>query len=67
MDKAPFPPGVKKLISLFYELVDPIDAESDRRLATEVFTPDGKFVVNSSEMNGSDGRITTCVHRVIQD
>ena len=55
MEKAPFPEPVKKLISRFYELVDPLDPDSDRELATQVFAPDGKFIVNTTELNGSQG------------
>jgi hypothetical protein len=55
MEKAPFPEPVKKLISRFYELVDPLDPDSDRELATQVFVADVKFIVNTAELNGSQG------------
>jgi hypothetical protein len=58
MEKAPFPEPVKKLISMFYELVDPLDPESDRMLATEVFASDGKFIINTRELNGSKGTLS---------
>ena len=55
MENAPFPPGVHKVISRFYELIDPLDPETDRKLGTEVFASDGKFIVNSAELNGTEG------------
>jgi hypothetical protein len=55
MEMAPFPPGVHKIISKFYELVDQLDPQAGRTLAAEVFTPDGKFIINSKEMNGPEG------------
>ena len=55
MDTAPFPPGVHKLISRFYALIDPLDPKTDCTLATEVFAPDGVFIVNAIELRGAEG------------
>ena len=56
MDKAPFPEPIKRLIFRFYELIDSLDPESDRELATQIFASDGKFIVNTTELSGSEGR-----------
>ena len=55
MEKASFPDPVKTLVSRFYELVDRLDPESDHELSTEVFATDGKFIINTREMNGPKG------------
>lgn len=67
MEKAPFPNPVRKLIARFYELVDILNSESDRKLAAEVFAPDGKFIINLREMNGTQGKRvqTTTIHKCL--
>ncbi len=59
MEQAPFPEPVKKLIARFYELVDTLDAQSGRDVATQVFAPDSQFIINDREMNGPTGTLRT--------
>ena len=61
MENAEWPttsvPGpIKKLIARFYELVDSEAPDCSDILATEVFVPDGKFVINKREMMGTERR-----------
>ena len=49
------PNPIKQLISRFYELVDSQEPDCSQRLAAEVFTYDGTFVINQRTMKGSEG------------
>lgn len=66
METAPFPSGVHKLISRFYDLIDPLDPVTDHLLAHEVFAPDGKFIVNSNELSGPKGEMCLPSSSILQ-
>ena len=56
----PIPHAVKELLSSFIELGDiPNSAPAARRLAEDVFTPEGKMIVNKKVISGSEG--TDCL------
>jgi len=50
-------PEVKQLISLFFHLVDQPDDNVGNRLASEVFTPDGKLLTVQGAAVGSEGQV----------
>ena len=50
-----FDDSVKNVISLFYQLADDNSAQAGPRMASEVFTPDGKFIAGSGAFQGSEG------------
>jgi hypothetical protein len=47
--------GVKQLIALFFHLVDQKDDDIGSRLASEVFSPDGKLLTVQGAAQGSAG------------
>ncbi|KIV79461.1 hypothetical protein PV11_07023 [Exophiala sideris] len=46
--------SVKNVISLFYQLADDNDPQAGPRMASEVFTPDGKFVAAGGSFQGKE-------------
>ena len=56
-------PKVKQLIKRFFSLVDDQDDNAGSRLASEVFTEDGKFFASSGSFEGAGGkgRNTSCL------
>jgi hypothetical protein len=50
----PIPQPVKDIIARFYLLVDSNDPQDAQELADEVFTPDGRFVVNKRVLKGPE-------------
>jgi len=49
-------PAVKKLIDLFYSLADDTSPEAGPRMASEVFTKDGKMIAGVGGFSGQEGR-----------
>jgi hypothetical protein len=51
----PIPQEYKSLLEKLYSLSDTKDESIGRRLASEVFTPDGEIYIGSRKIAGSDG------------
>ena len=59
----PIASEVKQLISLFFHLVDQPDANIGDRLASEVFTTDGKLLTVQGAAVGSEGQVKSIAAR----
>jgi len=53
----PLPSGAAELIDLFFSFTELKNSDAGRRLADEVFLPDGQFVAPHGTSTGSEGRI----------
>jgi len=51
----PVKPEVKELISRFFQLVDLNDETAGRKIAEEVFTPEGRFSGPNGAFKGKEG------------
>ncbi len=51
----PVPQSIKQLLGSFFELGDSKSEDAARRLADEIFTPEGQIMVNKRTINGAKG------------
>ncbi|KIW50354.1 hypothetical protein PV05_11950 [Exophiala xenobiotica] len=49
----PVPQSIKQLLGSFFELGDSKSEDAARRLADEIFTPEGQIMVNKRTINGA--------------
>jgi hypothetical protein len=52
----PVPEAVKRILKRFYKLIDSPRRDASDRLANDVFTEDGTFVVNKRSIVGREGK-----------
>jgi hypothetical protein len=52
----PVPQPIKQLLGSFFDLGDSKSEDAGRRLADEIFTPEGQIVVNKRTIKGAKGR-----------